>query len=108
VFIADYFVLRRGRGYGPGGLFDDRGPYRYTGGFNLIALAAWILGFLSYHLLTEVGPAGWVSWIGDVFGAVGLEHPLFGGTIPASVVSFAVASVAYLALSAGRGRRQSR
>ncbi|HEV3474848.1 MAG TPA: cytosine permease [Actinomycetota bacterium] len=104
VFVADYFVLRRSRGYAGDALFDDRGPYRYTGGFNLPAIAAWILGFLSYHLLTEVGPATWVSWVKGVFDAFGLEHPLFGGTVPASVVSFFVASLAYLTLPGAHRR----
>lgn len=105
VFVADYFVLRRSRGYSADALFDDHGPYRYTGGFNVPAIASWLLGFVAYHLLTEVGPAGWVSWVKARFAAVGLEHPLFGGAVPASVVSFAVASLVYLALAAvGRAR----
>jgi NCS1 family nucleobase:cation symporter-1 len=81
VFLADRLV--------PGG------PRRAV---NVPALVAWALGFAAYHALTEVGPAGWVSAVESAAETIGLPHPLLGGAVPASVVSFAVAFVATLAL----------
>jgi putative hydroxymethylpyrimidine transporter CytX len=73
-------------------------------GIDVRALVAWVLGFLAYHALTEVGPPGWVAAVRGAAGAVGLPHPLFGGAVPASVVSFGVAFVAALALAGLRRR----
>jgi nucleobase:cation symporter-1, NCS1 family len=83
VFLANHFLLRRE---------EERR------GVNMAALAAWVLGFLAYHALTEVGPAGWVSLVKGAAEAVGLPHPLLDGAIPASVVSFGVAFAAALVL----------
>jgi nucleobase:cation symporter-1, NCS1 family len=73
-------------------------------GFDLAAVLAWLLGFLAYHELTAVGPEAWVSAVGTAAGALGLPHPLFGGEVPASVVSFGVSFVAALALVGPRRR----
>ncbi|MGD9635186.1 MAG: cytosine permease, partial [Pirellulales bacterium] len=43
VLIADYFVIRRTR-LDLAGLYKKDGPYWYSGGFNLAALIALILG----------------------------------------------------------------
>ncbi|MBW8885646.1 MAG: cytosine permease, partial [Planctomycetia bacterium] len=43
VLIADYFVIRRTR-LDLAGLYKKDGPYWYSGGFNLIALTALVLG----------------------------------------------------------------
>jgi nucleobase:cation symporter-1, NCS1 family len=99
VFVADYFVLRRRR-YEPGALFDPRGRYRYRAGFRAEAIAAWILGFVVYHLVVPTGPAGWVEAVKDLTGA-----PFLGGNAPASILSFAAAFTAFVLLSfAGRRR----
>jgi NCS1 family nucleobase:cation symporter-1 len=84
VFLADHLVLR-----------NRKGARR---GVSVPALLSWALGFVAYHALTEVGPAGWVSAVKGAAGALGLPHPLFGGAVPASVLAFAVAFVAALAL----------
>jgi NCS1 family nucleobase:cation symporter-1 len=65
---------------------------------NVPAIIAWALGFAAYHALTEVGPAGWVSAVESAAEALGLPHPILGGAVPASVVSFAVAFLATLVL----------
>jgi NCS1 family nucleobase:cation symporter-1 len=93
VFVADYFVLRRRR-YEAGALFDAHGPYRYSAGFRLAAIFAWMLGFVLYHLVVPTGPAGWVDAVKDLTGA-----PLFGGNAPASILAFAAAFVVYVLLS---------
>jgi len=108
VFLADHEVLRRRRGYRAEDLFDHRGSYRYVGGFNLAAAAAWLLGFGVYHWIAPTSLPGWASAVETFFADwLGLPFPLFGGTVPASVVSFAVAFLAYLAI-AGAGRVLSR
>jgi NCS1 family nucleobase:cation symporter-1 len=109
VFLADHFVLRRRAR--PESLFDPRGSYRYAGGFNLAALAAWVLGFAVYHWIAPTQLAGWASAVETFFGRwLGLPFPLFGGEVPASVAAFAVAFLAYLPLGAlvSRKRREER
>ena len=98
VFVADYFTLRRRR-YEAGALFDVRGPYRYSAGFRVEAIAAWVLGFVMYHLVVPTGPAGWVQTVTDLTGA-----PLLGGNAPASILSFAAAFIVYVVLNLARRR----
>jgi len=45
VMIADYFVCRR-RTLDPVALYDPQGAYRYTGGWSLVALAAFVVAVL--------------------------------------------------------------
>jgi len=45
ILIADYFVIRRTR-LDLAGLYDLNGPYRYTGGFSLAAIAAFAVAVL--------------------------------------------------------------
>src|SRR5437867_8311378 len=45
ILIADYFVYRRRRLNLPA-LYREQGEYRFTGGFSLVALVAFILGVL--------------------------------------------------------------
>ena len=104
VFVADYFVARRGRPYRSEALFDPAGAYRYTGGFNLVAVLAWFLGFAVYHWIVPTGPAAWQQAVASAFGALGLPFPLFGGAAPASIAAFVVAFSFHAALSAGRAR----
>jgi NCS1 family nucleobase:cation symporter-1 len=103
VFLADHEVLHRHRGYRPEELFDHRGPYRYTGGFHLAAMAAWLVGFAVYHWIAPTSLPGWSGAVETVFGRwLGMPFPLFGGAVPASVLSFAAAFVAYLAIAGTR------
>jgi NCS1 family nucleobase:cation symporter-1 len=81
-----------------------RGRPQERPGVDVPALVAWLLGFAAYHALTEVGPEGWVAVVRAAAGAVGLPHPLFGGAVPASVVSFGVAFLAALTLTGLRRR----
>jgi NCS1 family nucleobase:cation symporter-1 len=101
VFLADYHVLRRAGGYRAEALFDDRGPYRYTGGFHLTALGAWLLGVATYHWTAPTAIPGWSSAVETFFaGWLGLPFPLLGGAVPASVLAFAVGFASYPALTA--------
>jgi NCS1 family nucleobase:cation symporter-1 len=104
VFVADYFVGRRGRPYRSEALFDPRGPYRYTGGFNLAAVLAWFLGFAVYHWIVPTGPAAWQAAVESAFGALGLPFPLFGGAAPASIAAFVVAFSFHAVFNAIRSR----
>jgi NCS1 family nucleobase:cation symporter-1 len=108
VFLADYHLVHRGRGYRAEALFDGRGPYRYSGGFHLAAVAAWVLGFAAYHWTAPTAVPGWSGAVETVFaGWLGLPFPMFGGTVPASVVGFSVGFVSYAVMSVG-GRAVSR
>jgi nucleobase:cation symporter-1, NCS1 family len=106
VFLADYFVLRRRSPYRAEALFDPHGPYRYLGGFNPAAAAAWVLGFAVYHWVAPTALAGWSAAV-EVFFAdwLHLPFPLFGGEVPASVMAFAVAFLVYLPLGTAVRRR---
>jgi nucleobase:cation symporter-1, NCS1 family len=100
VFLADYEVVRRRRPYRAEALFDDRGPYRYAAGFNPGAMAAWVLGFATYHWIAPTSLGGWARAVETFFADwLGLPFPLFDGAVPASVAAFGVAFAAYLAIA---------
>jgi NCS1 family nucleobase:cation symporter-1 len=113
VFLADYHVLHRGRGYRTDALFDHRGPYRYARGFHPAAAGAWLLGFAAYHWTAPSAFPGWSAAVDRVFGDwLGLPFPLFDGGVPASVVAFAAGFGGYLGLVAvgrvvSRGARRA-
>lgn len=99
VFIADYFALGQ-RGYRAEALFDSAGPYRYIGGVRYAAIVAWLLGFLAFQWVFPTGPGWWTDLVTNVIG-----DPLFDGKFSASIVSFGVAFVAYVAAAiSGRSR----
>jgi NCS1 family nucleobase:cation symporter-1 len=88
IMIADYFVLRRMR-LDVQGLYDPNGPYRYSGGWGIPAIAAFLAGALPNlpGFLAQVG------WVGAArVPAVFLE--IYGF---AWFAGFAIAFVAYLA-----------
>ena len=68
ILIADYFLFRRTR-LDLNGLYQRRGPYRYTGGFNLVAVFAFVIavapnvpGFLEQATKDVLGvPAFWTD-----------------------------------------------
>jgi NCS1 family nucleobase:cation symporter-1 len=99
VFLADYFVLRRGRPSRHEALFDERGPYRYTAGFNPAAFGAWVVGFGVYHWIAPTPLGAWAGAVETFFAEwLHLPFPLFGGQVPASVAAFVAAFLGYLAL----------
>ena len=89
IMIADYFVLRR-RSLDVAGLYDPDGPYRYTGGWSLVAVAAFALA-VAPSLPGFLAQVGWVQ----ADRVPGFLVGLYGY---AWFVGFAVAFVAYLAL----------
>jgi purine-cytosine permease-like protein len=105
VFVADYFVLRKRRAYRADALFDPRGSYRFTGGFNFSAIAAWVLGFAVYHWILPTGPEAWQRAVESVFAGTGLPFPLFGGKVPASIAAFVVAFAVHALLGIRTTRR---
>jgi len=60
IMIADYYIIRKKR-LDVAGLYDPQGPYRYTHGFNLAALAAFALAVLpnlpGFLAVTHILPA---------------------------------------------------
>jgi putative hydroxymethylpyrimidine transporter CytX len=54
VVLLDYFLIRRG--HIEVDAVDGKGPYWYTGGFNIRAYVAWGLGFALYQLLAHFLP----------------------------------------------------
>ena len=89
IMIADYFVIRRRRLDVPG-LYDPNGPYRYTGGWSLAAVAAFLAGVLPNlpGFLAQVG-------LVDASRVPALLLRVYGF---AWFAGFAIAFVAYLVL----------
>ena len=85
MFLADYFVLSRGR-YGAERIFLGSDP-----GLRRRALIPWIAGFVLYHWSVPTGPDAWIHAVRTVFTSVALPFPLFGSRLGASVPSFVVA-----------------
>jgi len=83
VVLTDYFFCRK-RQLDMDAVYQRGGPYWYTGGFRIAAIAAWALGFLLYEGL---------AW---------LKTPL-GGSLPSMLLA---GSVYYI--FARRDRRQQR
>ncbi|WP_166825883.1 cytosine permease [Brevibacterium limosum] len=78
ILIVDYYIIKR-RAYSLDILKDSGGIYSYTRGINWVAVGVWVLGALASYVLTYAYPS-----------------PI-GATIP----SFAISFVLYLALSWG-------
>lgn len=76
IILVDYYLISRGAIDVPG-LYQEHGPYRYQGGWNLRALLATLMGILFSTLLpgfTSLLPAWWPSF-GWFFGVA-----IAGGT----------------------------
>jgi NCS1 family nucleobase:cation symporter-1 len=89
IMIADYFIVRR-RVLDVAALYDPAGPYRYTGGWSLAALAAFALGVIP-SLPGFLAQVGWLD-------PSRLPPALLGVYGYAWFVGFGLAFVAYLAL----------
>jgi putative hydroxymethylpyrimidine transporter CytX len=90
VFLADYFVRRRGR-FAEGETFA-------APGWRWWAFAPWVAGFVVYHWSAPTGPQGWVEAVRSAFEGLGLPFPLLDSKFGASLPSFAVAFVLTLFL----------
>jgi NCS1 family nucleobase:cation symporter-1 len=89
IMIADYFVYRR-RVLDVRALYDPNGCYRYSGGWSVVAIAAFVVAVLPSlpGFLSQVGllkPAGVPPFLLGIYG-----YAWFAG--------FAIAFVAYLVL----------
>jgi NCS1 family nucleobase:cation symporter-1 len=72
LLLADYYVVRRQQ-YNLSDLFR-RGSYRYTGGFNLVAVAAFACGVVAYFAVYDpLASTARVSAVFDVFTASGFS-----------------------------------
>jgi NCS1 family nucleobase:cation symporter-1 len=85
VFVADYFVVARGR-YSVDRIF---GPS--SAGVRWRALVPWIAGFVLYQWSVPTGPVGWTDALERTFTSIGLPFPLFDSRLGASIPSFVVA-----------------
>ncbi|HEX5938507.1 MAG TPA: cytosine permease [Actinomycetota bacterium] len=92
IFVADYFVLARGR-YGADLVFGRQvEPVRWR------ALVPWLAGFVLYHWSVPTGPEGWIEGVEGLFTSLGLPFPLLDSRLGASLPSFAVAFALTLAV----------
>jgi putative hydroxymethylpyrimidine transporter CytX len=85
IFLADYFVLARGR-YGADTVF---GPA--AAGMRWRAMVPWVAGFVLYHWSVPTGPDRWIGAVERVFSGLGLPFPLLGSRLGASLPSFVLA-----------------
>ena len=94
ILVADHFVNRRRRVVVED-LYREGGRYWYSRGVRVAALAPWLAGFAAYHWIAPTGPDWWLAW---AEGLAGTPLSVRWPWLSASVVSFAVAFVAALAL----------
>jgi NCS1 family nucleobase:cation symporter-1 len=87
IMIADYFVLRRMR-LDVRGLYDPNGPYRFSGGWGIPAIAAFLAGALP-NLPGFLAQVGWI----DAARVPTVLLEIYGF---AWFAGFAIAFVAYL------------
>src|SRR5271170_8031684 len=87
IIIADYFAYR-GRKLDVRALYDPDGCYRYTGGFSIVAIAAFVIAVLP-SLPGFLAQVGWMS-------PAGVPHFLLGIYSYAWFSGFALAFFAYL------------
>lgn len=89
ILVCDYFVIRR-RTLDLAALYDPKGVYAYTGGYNLRALAALLLA-VAPNVPGFLMQIGWVS-----------PHPLWAGIYHyAWFIGFLIAFGVYYVLMAG-------
>jgi NCS1 family nucleobase:cation symporter-1 len=89
IMIADYFVLR-GRELDVPALYDPHGCYRYSRGWSLVAIAAFVVAVLP-NLPGFLAQVGWVD-------PARVPSPLLAVYGYAWFAGFAIAFVAYLLL----------
>ncbi len=97
ILIADYFVIRKTRLDLPG-LYRQHGPYWYTGGFNLLAMIALVVG---------IAPCvpGFVQTIWSI-GKQGVVKDFWMQLYDyAWFVSFAISALLYVGLMLAQGRQ---
>jgi len=58
LLLADYFVVRRGRGYDTAALYAAGGRYWFAGGFHWPAIGIWIAGVAMFHWAAAALPVG--------------------------------------------------
>ena len=99
VLIADYFVIRRTR-LDQAGLYQQSGPYWYTGGFNLLGVIALLAG-IGLCVPGFLAAVGFVALQSDATAGAELHRiPAFWGDLYsyAWFTSFGTAFVLYIVL----------
>jgi putative hydroxymethylpyrimidine transporter CytX len=101
VFVADYFILRRGRSSAGPGTADGWGSRAgLSARLNGRALAAWVVGFLLYQWSVPTPLARWQDWMQTLFHRwLHLPFPLWNSVAGASIPAFGAALVVYVALA---------
>jgi NCS1 family nucleobase:cation symporter-1 len=100
VFVADYYVRRRGR-YGEAALFEAAPPT-----IRWPALVPWVIGFLLFHWSVPTGPGWWQSAAETFYASwLRLPFPLLSSAAGASIPSFVGAFALSLLLLRPRSDR---
>ena len=106
VFVADYFVLRRG---GRGGVRVPAPEGQGSARLNLAAVLAWVAGFFVYQWSVPTPLTGWQDALETFFhGWLHLPFPLWNSAAGASIPSFAMAMALHIAVSTLRASRRPR
>jgi nucleobase:cation symporter-1, NCS1 family len=81
VLMVDYYLIRRARVNVPA-LYDERGEYRFQGGWNIRAFVAGAVGAVFSSILPVYGPASYGATLGP--------YTWFIGVVVAGVLYFAI------------------
>jgi putative hydroxymethylpyrimidine transporter CytX len=95
VVAADYLIVH-GRRYETAELYRPNGAYAYQGGFNLLAIGVWLVGFVAYIALAGL-PVGFgeivAPWLGLQRLELGGVAPWLGGSLPSFALVFVLHAV---------------
>jgi len=97
VIATDYLFIKRGR-IASDELFNPRGIYWYSGGFNIAAIVSWVVG-MAISIWAEAP-----LWLSEIFGVETWAPFFLGKTIP----SFFITAALYYILSQLFGKRTER
>jgi putative hydroxymethylpyrimidine transporter CytX len=95
LLLADYYLIRRGRGYDTEALYEAGGQYWYGAGFNWPAIVTWIIGIAVFHLLADPATTG--------ISPIGSSLPAFAVTFVLYLVLYRIGLVAVGRVAVGRG-----
>ena len=83
IMLIDYFLMRK-RNYDWSQSDTVNGPYWYKNGFNMGAIAVWIIGALSFFVFA--GTPQYLAWL-TTWGGLDLFVNSIGGLYPAMILS---------------------
>jgi putative hydroxymethylpyrimidine transporter CytX len=85
-------LVRGGRVSAGDDLYDQKGPYWFSGGFRVLAFIPWAIGFLVYHWILPTGPSWWVDGFSRIVSEpLAFRFEWLSASIPSFLVAFLLA-----------------